>query len=160
VKPATVILLALLAVGVYLLYKSLSNLGSSLVGLPAATGAAIGTSVSSLVTSAYNTLSSEVSALKTSLGSPVTALSSVGTTVTNGATSAWDYLTGDTPDDDPYPETQDATDFFNSVGLSDEDILGPAASPVPPLLSVQGDGQLPDSDEEDLAGQLFDTLGD
>ena len=86
-KASTAILFALLALGGYLLYRSLANLGSSLASLPGATASALGSGVSSLGTSAYNTLGSEFSALSSALGNPVGSLSSIGAWLTSGSTT-------------------------------------------------------------------------
>ena len=86
-KGSTAILLALLALSAYLLYRSLDNLGSSLAQLPTAIEGALFGGASTLGTSALSTLGAEGSALNSSLGNPVGLLGSLGTTFSSGLSS-------------------------------------------------------------------------
>src|ERR1700691_2182560 len=83
-KGSTAILLALLALSAYLLYRSLDNLGSSLAQLPTAIEGTLFGGASTLGASALSTLGAEGSALSSSLGNPVGLLGGLGSTFSRG----------------------------------------------------------------------------
>ena len=88
-KGSTAILFALLALGGYLLYRSIQNVGYAVNSVASAPG--------ELASSAYSTLQAEYANVSSSLASPLSLFSGLGTSISQGAASLFGGSTTTSP---------------------------------------------------------------
>ena len=109
-KKGEPLLWILLFAGIYLLYRSLSNVSSYITNLPGSLTNGAGTALS--------TLGSEVTSTANSLLNPDNIFGTVGSSAYNGASQAWNALTS--------PFTLSGSSIPTDTQNAIDNILGPA----------------------------------